>query len=567
MSRIRHNPQIVVSQTTIGIILRTSLLKVPPHQREYRWTDMHVQTLFEDLHRAITSDASEYFLGTIVTIPDEMGMLAVIDGQQRLATITILLAQIRSYLRPIEPEMAESLTPFLTEFDRSQRTAVPKLRLNLADNDFFSKTLAAPSLPPSLPATAPVSNKRLLNAFMNAQNYIKRIVAPANRNTHGDELNKWIDFIEHNAEVILLQVPTGANAYKMFETLNDRGLKTTQADLVKNYLFGKASDRYPEAQEAWSSMTGALVSVQGEDDEKEDVTVLFLRCALIAMQGFLRKNEVYEVIQSIAKGAPAVITLLKELEDLAGVYTATFYQDHEKWNQFPDTMRHAIQTINDFDVKPFRPILLSVAAKFTPKEAAKAFQMFVSLGVRLLITSSTRGGAIEDSIPKAANKVFKGEITTAKDLKAEITNIIPSDKAFNHAFQIASVSKASFARYFLRAMEKTVQSGPFPWYVPNDDKEVMSLEHVLPQHPEDNWPAFNAQEVDFYHKRLGNMCLLPTKPNNDLKSADQKIKYAVYQDSPYTLTKQIAAVARWTPAAIEERQKELAKLAVKTWSL
>jgi hypothetical protein len=198
MSKIQHKPQIRADQMGIGTILKTCWLKVPPHQREYRWTDTHVETLFEDLQKALASDEPEYFLGTIVTIPDIDGALEVIDGQQRLATITILMSQICRYLQTIEPELASSVKSFLTEYDRTQRAEVPKLKLNLTDNDFFVKILTTQSLPTSLPSATPVSCKRLRNAFVLAEGYVKRIVSPASPRTHGDELNKWIDFIEKN---------------------------------------------------------------------------------------------------------------------------------------------------------------------------------------------------------------------------------------------------------------------------------------------------------------------------------------------------------------------------------
>jgi hypothetical protein len=153
-------------------------------------------------------------------------------------------------------------------------------------------------------------------------------------------------------------------------------------------------------------------------------------------------------------------------------------------------MRHAIQTINDFDIKPFRHAILSVAAKFAPNEVMKVFQMFVSLGVRLLIASSTRSGNIEDTMARVAHKVFKGELKTKDDVKKEIAGIIPLDEQFNQAFQTATVSKAQYARYYLRAMEQVAQSEPDPWYIPNADRDAMTLEHILPEEPGANWPLF-----------------------------------------------------------------------------
>jgi len=572
MSKARHKPQIVPSQIGISSILKSYRLKVPPHQREYRWTERNVEKLFEDLKLALDSDQPQYFLGTIVTIPDADGVLEIVDGQQRLATITIILSAFHRFLVPIESEMANSLVPFLTEYDRPQRENVPKLKLNLIDKDFFGKMLKSAPPYPELPSTAPLSNKRIRNAFIIADEYVKKIVAADSKNNYGDTISRWIDLIETDAEVILFRVPSGANAYKMFETLNDRGLRTTQADLVKSYLFSKAEDRYPEAQQSWLLMTAALLPLQGdidddEDDENRDLTVIFLRSALMCKRGHLTRGEVFEVVQGLGKGPQTVVTFLKELEELARVYEATFNRDHEKWKACPDIMKQAIQTINDFDIKSFRPALLAIAAKFSTSEATTAFIWFVSLGVRLLMTTGTRSGQVEKNFCDVAQKVYNGELKTTAEIKKFLEKYLPTNEQFQQSFQLATEPKPTFARYYLRAMEKVQQKEKSPWWVPNEDKDSMTLEHVLPLNPEGRWPQFTDEEVRTYAKRIGNLCLLPKKLNKSLENFDQKTKYEVYKTAPYVLTSQIADAGVWNVAAICKRQAGLAQLALKAWPL
>jgi len=558
-------------QTGIGAILKTFRMKVSPRQRDYRWREHHVKTLFEDLAKAMDSDDQEYFLGTIVSIPDEDGVLDIIDGQHRLATTSILLSRIRAFLLPTEPGIAKSLESFLSEYDRHQRSDVNKLKLNLTDNDFFGKWLLSPDLPPVLPDSASLSHKRLRAAFVTAANHVKAIVATVNEKGYGDKLNKWIDLIEKKATIILFRVPSRGNAYKMFETLNDRGLRTTQADLVKNYLFGRAGDREAEAMHSWAKMVGALSSLQSEDadvdDDKDDITVIFLRCALMCIGGFLRKNAVYERVQNEAKGPQTVISHLAQLESLARTYERTFYQDHEFWKPYPDSMRYAIQMINEFDIKPFRPALVAIADKFDVKEATKSFQFFVSLGVRMLIAASTRSGSVEETMAKVAATIYKGEIKTTAKLKEALADITPSDGEFSTAFETATLSKGPLARYYLRSMERVVQQTHYPWFVPVEDKDLMTLEHVLPEHSDGNWPQFSEEEHAAYWRRIGNLCLLPKSLNCDLRSAKEKEKFAVYKDVPYELTRQISEVKHWTKETIAERQKGLSKLALKAWPL
>lgn len=239
----------------LGSVLKQHLLAVPPNQREYSWTDEEVIQLFQDYARAIDEDGP-YFLGTIVTISGDAGTLEVVDGQQRLATTAILLAGIRDKLDEINEEiLVESINnEFLTGIDRKTRERIARLRLNVDDAQVFEQLMQPGDA--ALEATRD-SHDRLIDATAEAAKFVEALVSVVAPSDQGDLLERWVTFIEHRALVILLTVPDGADAYKMFETLNDRGLRTSQADLIKNYLFGRSGDRLAEVQNKWSYMRGA----------------------------------------------------------------------------------------------------------------------------------------------------------------------------------------------------------------------------------------------------------------------------------------------------------------------
>lgn len=558
------NSKIEFQEIGLGGILRAYRLKVPSNQREYSWTDKEVTTLFTDLAKAISNErAQDYFLGTIVTIPRAHDVLEVADGQQRLATTAILLAEIRNYLKPTEDLIAESIErDFLTDIDRDKRERVAKLTLNLDDNEFFRKMLKVAADGKKPTPTNNSSHKRLAEAFVLAKKQVGRIVAGFDKKDHGDILNRWIRFLEHGAQVILLKVPTVANAYKMFETLNDRGLKTSQADLVKNYLFGVAEDRLAEVQQKWARMKSSLESL-----EEEDITVTFLRQAMIAIRGHLRESEVYEKVQERVKGPQSAVQFLTQLESMAATYVAIFNPEHERWNTYPDTIRRAIQTLNLLNIKGVRPLMLAVATQFQPKDASEAFRIFISWGVRFIITSNTSRGSIDEVLGEAAHKVFKGDIANAAAIRKQVSDTIPLDEEFRKSFETATVSKGQFARYYLRSLEMAAKNEATPWFIPNDDKQVINLEHVLPQSPGANWPDFNEDDIRIYARKIGNLALLLAKTNSDLQSSDFATKKAIYKDSPYELTRMIATNGKWTKDEIALRQKTLADFAVKAWPL
>jgi hypothetical protein len=551
--------QIGFEQLGLANVLKQNTLAVPPNQREYSWTDREVTQLLQDVAKSLADGEQAYFLGTVVTIPRPSGLLEVVDGQQRLATTAILLASFRDALRGKDDMLVQSLdNEFLSVIDRTRRERIPRLTLNLDDNDFFKAKLTGVA---DVPATR-LSHQRIDEAFKLCAAQVRRITAGFDPKDQGDIINNWIDFLQKKALVILLRVPSDANAYKMFETLNDRGLKTSQADLIKNYLFGRADGRLSEVQQKWALMRGAL-----ESYGDEDTVVNFLRHALITINGFVRESQVYDVVQNIARAPQAAVTFAATLEVLSTLYVAIHNPEHERWNKYSDATRHAIEVLNLFDIKPMRPLMLALAARFEPNEAEKAFRFLLALSVRLLIAASTRSGSVEIPLAAAALKVYQQEITDTTALKKALGDVLVSDEQFRQSFETSTVSKAVLARYYLRSLEQVAQGVADPYFIPNADRQTINLEHVFPREPEGNWPQFDDQTGPIYLKRIGNLALMRATENSDLKSETFDEKKKAFAGSPYVLTSQIAEAASWGPKEIEGRQKTLADLAIKAWPL
>lgn len=550
-----------VKHLGLGEILRTFTLSVPPNQREYSWTDKEVTTLLQDLAGAIYEREADYFLGTIVVVSKGSGALEIVDGQQRLATTTILLAAIRDFLRPTEAEIASNFDRlYLTAASSNMRESEPRMRLNLTDNHFFEALVAGKKRPDPQRA----SHHRIVEAYDRCLEQIKKVVAPHDKNKHADLLVEWANFVRDSAQAVLLIISSDGNAYRMFETLNDRGLKTTQADLVKNYLFGHSGDRHQEAQSKWSSIRGALETL----DEDRVPTVTFLRHALMLRRGYFRENALHDNVQQEAKAPTQVIRLLESLDALAAEYSALFNPESERWNGYPDSLRGALRALDLLNIAGMRPLMMAVASKFTKREAAAAFAKFVSWKVRYLISGSTlTGGYIEVPLAAAAKKVFDGEITSASALAVDMAPRVPTDAQFERDFAEATVSKAALARYYLRTLERSVKLERDAAFIPNDDREVINLEHVLPLKPMRNWPTFTEEEARADAKRLGNMALLQAKKNSDLRSASFDEKKVVFLGHTYELTSQLAALPSWNHDALVQRQRVLAKLALKAWPL
>lgn len=297
-----------------------------------------------------------------------------------------------------------------------------------------------------------------------------------------------------------------------------------------------------------------------------DVTIDFVRHHLITRLGHLREVDVFKKLQSTVRGATGVVDFATSLEVLAAVYVATFNPDHERWAPFGERARRAIEVLHLFDVKPMRPVVMSVANTIAKGELVPTLEYLSILGVRLVATGSTRTAVVEVPLATAAKKITQGTVTTAAQLRTELAGVGPSDSTLRDAFRTLTVSNTRLAKYYLRSLQTTADdSDDRAWWMPN--MAGMSLEHVLPQKPEGNWPQFTDEQRGDFVNRLGNLALMLATDNSDLRSHPFESKRPSYAKAYFTLTSQIAEADDWTPEAIEQRQITLASFAAETWPI
>ena len=552
----------------IGAALMRYRLKVPLNQREYAWEEKQVTELFQDFSAALSSNKKAYFLGTIVlTIAEDSG-LEVVDGQQRLATTTILLAAIRDWLcgKKTNDAVVTSIEQeFLFKIDRKYEELLPRLTLNVTDNDYFAMRILPRPNDIKRQASKPTrsSHERINTAADLAAEHVDNIVKQFSAKNRVAQLKQWIDFIEKTAQIILLTAADDLNAFVMFETLNDRGLRVAQSDLLKNYLFGESDDRLKDAQQKWATMNGVL-----EGLGVEDITMTYLRHLVISRYGHTRERGVAEKIKTTVSGKTPAIDFIDTLADGATDYVAIVTPNHSKWNiGYRPTIRECINTLNILRVAPLRPLMLSISRRFSAKEIDKTFRLLVSWSVRILVVGGGRSSKIEEGCAELARKVSDKEINTAAELAVAANGLIPGDVAFQAEFETVKVTVNALARYYLRALELHKQGNAEPELVPNE-AVVINLEHVLPENPVlSEWVDFDAETAALYWRRLGNMVLLQATKNNDIANSSFSLKKPILRDSAYYLTSEVGRQTSWSAKKIAERQKRLAALAVATWPI
>lgn len=545
-------------------VFANNTLKIPAHQRDYAWTEEEVSRLLTDL-AAAKDKRLDYFLGTIVGIKgDNANPLEVVDGQQRLTTTYLILSAIRDYLIEIDrgENIINNLDNALLNVPDRRKGNIPRLTLNTDDAEFF-RSLTARSTDLSEVSPTRDSHDLLLEATKIIRRWVRSVAAPLDTNDIADALDGWITYIESDAQVVLLKASNGARAFKMFETLNDRGLRTSQADLVKSYLFGESEDELQQSQVCWSSMLDSLHEL-----DEDDRSLTFLRHLLIATRQFVRADDVYEVIQNRIRGQIDSVAFANELRRHSATYVATFRPDSDYWAGYPTKAKKALSEFNRFNLKPMRPLVFAVAERFDKTEFGSAIEYLSNLSVRLVLASQTRTGSNEQAFASTALKVFSREIQNTLQMKSALSAVSVSDADFEYVFAKAKVSNASLARYYLRALEAALAQDPEPHFVANEDEAEVTLEHVFPKNPkEGTWPNFVEDNRRKYKTRIGNLCLLQKSQNSSMDNDSFEAKKDALACCQYKLTETIASEDDWGPDNIDVRQSQLAKLAVKTWPI
>ncbi len=541
----------------IGHFISDNYLKVPIYQRSYTWEKSNVNDLLQDIK---SSYPNEYFIGTIVVNAKDDGYLEIIDGQQRLATITIFFTAMRNLMQQNNNEKRATVieNEYLFKTDLRTENIEAKLTLNNNDNDFFIKEIIEKSTYNNI-KTDRESHTKILGALESVSEFVKN---EYDLNSKSFEyLCDLIIFIKNDVKIIIVSVPDEANAFTIFETLNDRGLALSQTDLIKNYLFNKSGSRLSEAQEKWSKFTGAI-----EAAESEDEILQYIRYHWSSKNGFTREKQLFKSVKDKIINKNQTLTLISEFEQDAQSYLAILNPQHSLWSDYSPNCKEYISTFRELRLTQNKPLLLAILKQFDKKDIEKALRLVVSWSVRNLIAATVGAGTLEHEFSNQAKLINEGNIKNALDLKESIKNFIPSDDQFKNSFEISTVSKQYIARYYLSEIEKsyrdTNEMGPL------NNPEKVNLEHILPiNYDIGSWPQFNEDAHKSYYKRIGNLTLMDKIMNSKQKNEEFDLKKEFYEKSEIVITKSLDEYDQWTPEYIEQRQKDFAEKAVNVWSL
>ena len=339
--------------------------------------------MWGDLRAALVLDEPEYFLGTIV-LAQGSDERSVIDGQQRLATASLLLAAVRNAFLDHDDKSRASVieSEYLAARDLRSAQVVPRLRLNEVDDPHFRRIIFDRDY--STYDEAPASHTRLSDAMKTLEGHIRDEVERADRNW-SDRLLAIVSALESSVRLIVVSVASDADAYLIFETLNDRGLPLNIADLLKNYLFGISHIESGAVQAAWSEMDSVIQSAADEETIKT-----FIRHSWMSANGPVRERDLYRHIKRRVHSPSEAKDTATFLAASAPNYTALLDPLSQRWIELG--IGHDLPyTLNRLGLEQYRPMALAALDELSGPAIEELLERLVSWLTRGLVVGGIGG--------------------------------------------------------------------------------------------------------------------------------------------------------------------------------
>jgi uncharacterized protein with ParB-like and HNH nuclease domain len=546
----------------IGELFRRGVFyRVPVYQRDFAWTIEQVDTLWEDLVTALNDNRSEYFLGAVViSHTEEDKQRDIIDGQQRLSAISMIFAAI-SYAWEGIGDTSRSIgvaRDYLGSEDRRTKETISKLTLNETNDSFFQSVIIGRHMPNNTDRkTWGHSNKLLVEAFERITELLKILLS-----TETDKEAKLLeleDFIADKTYVIVIEAGDESDAFITFETLNDRGLDLAISDLVKNFLFSKASGNIDKFKKFWTEI---VLLVGGENMTQ------FLRYFWNAEYETARERDLYKSIKNTIRNSSSARQMIEKLRKSADLYAALSNPEHSYWLDFSGEYRNYLNALLLFKVTQFRPIALAAMDKLKPEKMTGLLRMLMISSFRYTVISSLNTGNLDKVYSKTALAISSGGVSGLKDIFELLKPVYVDDQRFEVDFQQRSFTKDDIARYVLTEMNSQIERDVE--HTATERSGVLTLEHIFPKSPKEAWKPYipKDKEISDFVYLIGNLTLLEKAKNRNIGNISfEEKKEKAFEPSTLAINKDIASSSVWDIASIEHRSRKFAKLARTIWRL
>lgn len=571
---------------------------IPNYQRDFAWGEKQIRQLWSDLtdhYRRVAPfddlvNPQGYFLGAMVAIQEgNKPDWEVVDGQQRLTTLSTLVIVLCEILNKYASQIPQTaalihglkncfvtyqggaLRPWMSYSDQVTNEAFNKLCLgvqsrrarksvwNGLEKKFHKKT--SPYF--VLWSAFEVSYSQMITFLRSAP--------PESR------ANRAIAFAQMILDcIVILRIKAGSyeGAYAIFESLNDRGLRLSQADLVKNELLkiSSANDR-DEIVDHWTNAKQLL-------SDTPIIMSELLHYSCLHRYGASKAQGLFSFVKDLLKSGHNPKVFASGLKEDAIALEQIIVLRPQVWSS------QTVQMLDDItkviSVKFSYPMLMAIHKRFGKHK--REFEKSVKLVMNFLYRYMTVGGGTPERLSVAASAVGKicrnqaiADAQALKEISFYFTSESP-DSTFEHDFKEFSIANTKLAYFSVYYLEAHLLRGTMP--LPHGAES--NLEHIMPRTPtQKDWPnALASKQVDLgaYNDliwRIGNLLPLPEDINKSVKNKSishkltggSKNYLTANLISPKSLSIYMGASQEWDEQAIFNRQLNMAKMAPNVWSL
>jgi uncharacterized protein with ParB-like and HNH nuclease domain len=574
---------------------------VPDFQRNYSWTDVEIRQFWQDLEIVLDGQSPDHFMGPIVALESTSGRTPLIDGQQRITTLAILASVVRDYLI-IDMEnptidiggasffISQNYLKILFLNDMTTSRLQSNYQIGRIFEDYIVRNPNTEQRK-SFDSRPTMLTKKDLRLSKNLETAQSTLAVLARKWIDGHSatedkkraIQKLYEVISNKIQFLYIEVGNEEDAFTIFETLNDRGLKLSASDLIKSFLLRRIIEQNPatdraEIIESWEKIPSHL--------ENYDISS-FLRHYLLTQEKLpVQKKKIFNLlkvdVEEQAKQNPK--SAKNKLEELinSSFHYGRLLGTESISEDSPEIQRRLglLEMVGD----SYRVFLLRVLQLgYTDDEFLLAIRSVEKIAFRWAICGEN-AQTLENKFQNYAHELLPSNVENLKQVCTKLIMDSPTDEAFSAAFTTRSSRDTRMQAYVMRSLCYGITGSDV-----TTSRYEVSVEHIAPQNPLPESAAEWHERVapietvgdgptyDDYVFRWGNITILEKKLNSSVGQNVWKIKregrpgsetiakFRGYRASNIEVTKHLLSTESWTAALIDRRSEWIASQALIYW--
>jgi hypothetical protein len=537
--------------TLADLLCNGTEMAMPPYQRSYSWENAEAEALLTDLRDA--SESSEnHFIGAIVLVKESSGRFLIVDGQQRLTTLTILL----SVLRDMETDAArkDEIHSLIAD-DTGTNGPTWRISLNHIDGPYLREAIQnrGASLTKDVEPNDSESQRRMTR---NLENFIKTV-----RNMSPEAQRELADTIRNRVVLVKVIVEDWDGGYNVFRVLNTRGKAPNSHDIIKTDLLENAHLSQQEADDfsrEWSEHESRL-SGSGFDDLLNQISTLYARKTKKGASEFRKA-----VINRSSGGTREFLS--KELPAYVDAYVTISTGEGQFGNMTPQ-VTECLNHLRLIDHQLWRAPALKFLVNHngSPDNAYVFFRSLerFAYGAMMAITEQ-----------RSRQRRYQKIADNADNPRVLLSESGPLALSREERREISSRLRSRFGAFAQRRAIALRMNGEIEGGKPLGPDDGATVEHILPKNLPDGSPWHNAWPNPAVHRDLvdtiGNFALLSQSTNqkaDNLSFEEKKTLYFAEGAPEFALTNDVREQVAWTPDTVRTRTGNLAEIMERAWQL